>query len=126
MTSASTPVTRATLTLLALCLAAFAQVYSGSLTGVVKDPSGAMVPNARAQLTDEEKGFTYSAITDSEGRYVLRNLPPGKYTLKLSAVGMRPYTQTGMILTVGQNAEVDVGFEIQTAAETVNVEGTAT
>jgi len=109
-----------------LCLVSFSQIYSGSLTGVVKDPSGAVVPNAKAQLTDEDKGFTYATITDSEGRYVLRNLPPGRYSLKLTAAGMRPYSQTGMTMTVGQNAEVNVDFEIQGTAEKVDVEGTAT
>src|SRR5258706_7729730 len=58
-----------------LCLTLLAQVYSGSLTGVVKDPSGAAVPNSNAVLKDEDKGFTYSALSDSDARYVLRNLP---------------------------------------------------
>ena len=53
-----------------LCLVSFGQVYSGSLTGVVKDPSGAAVPNAKAVLTDQDKGFTYATVTDTEGRYV--------------------------------------------------------
>src|SRR5215469_7848962 len=125
MSTAFTTAPKAAAAVLALCLASFAQVFSGSLTRVVNDPSGAVIPNAHAQLTDEEKGFTYAAITDSEGRYVLRNLPPGKYTLKVTAVGMRPYRQTGMTLTVGQNAEVNVDFEIQGAAEKVDVEGVA-
>src|SRR5262245_46014797 len=62
-----------------------AQVYSGSLTGVATDPSGGVLPGARAVLTDEQKGFTFAAVTDTEGRYVLRNLPPGTYTLSASA-----------------------------------------
>src|SRR5579864_5953130 len=41
-----------------------AQVYSGSLTGVATDPSGAVVPVAKAVVTDEQKGFTFAAITD--------------------------------------------------------------
>ena len=109
-----------------LCLVSFGQVYSGSLTGVVKDPSGAVVPNAKAVLTDQDKGFTYATITDTEGRYVLRNLPPGRYSLKVTATGMRPYSPPPMTLTVGQNAEVNVDFEIQGTAEKVDVEATAT
>src|SRR6516225_1672816 len=73
-----------------------AQVYSGSMTGVVKDPSGGVVPGARAMLTDEEKGFTYRTVTDTEGRYVLRNLPPGRYGLSVSAPGMRTHTQSAV------------------------------
>src|SRR5260370_36545476 len=109
-----------------LCLVSFGQVYSGSLTGVVKDPSGAAVPNAKVLLTDQDKGFTYASVTDTEGRYVLRNLPPGSYSLKVTATGMRPYTPPPLTLTGGQNAEVNVDFEIQGTAEKVDVEATAT
>ena len=109
-----------------LCLVSFGQVYSGSLTGVVKDPSGAAVPNAKVVLTDQDKGFTYASLTDTEGRYVMRNLPPGSYSLKVTATGMRPYAPPPLTLTVGQNAEVNVDFEIQGTAEKVDVEATAT
>src|SRR5580704_1477011 len=102
-----------------------AQVYSGSLTGVVTDPSGAAVPKATAVLTDEEKGFTTTAKTDNEGRFVLRNLAPGRYSLAVSAPGMRAHTQSGITLNVGQNAEADVRFELAATTETVSVEATA-
>ncbi len=102
-----------------------AQVYSSSLIGVVTDPSGAAVPGAQALLTDEEKGFTYKAATDAEGRYVLRNLPPGRYRLSVTATGMRPYTQSSITLNVGQNASVNVQLELQGTSETVRVEAVA-
>jgi len=99
----------------------FGQVYSSSLTGVVVDSSGAVVPGAHAVLTDEQKGFTYPATTDNEGRFVLRNVPPGSYKLAVNTPGMRPYTQTGITLNVGQNASVNVQLEVQGGAETVSV-----
>lgn len=102
-----------------------AQVYGGSLTGVATDPSNAVVPNAHVTLTDEEKGFKYTATTNSEGRYVLRNLPPGRYTLNVTAPGMHAHTQSGIILTVGENAQADAHFELQGTVETVNIMGTA-
>ncbi|HEY2011909.1 MAG TPA: carboxypeptidase regulatory-like domain-containing protein, partial [Bryobacteraceae bacterium] len=102
-----------------------AQVYSGSITGVVADPSKAVVPGAVIVLTDEEKGFSYTSKTDIDGRYVLRNLPPGRYRLTATAPGMRTQTQTGIVLNVGQNAEADVNFEVQGTTETVSVEGVA-
>src|SRR5205085_7862620 len=70
--------------------------------------------------------FTYTATTDAEGRYVLRNLPPGRYGLSVSAPAMRTHTQSGITLTVGQNAEVNIDFELQSTAETVSVEAAAT
>jgi hypothetical protein len=102
-----------------------AQVYSGSLTGLVTDPSGAAVPKATAVLTDEEKGFTTTAKTDTEGRFVLRNLAPGRYKLVVSAAGMRPYAQAGITLNVGQNAEAGVRLEVAGTTETVSVEAIA-
>src|SRR5690349_5101025 len=104
---------------------AWAQVYSSSLTGVVTDPSGAAVPNAQAILTDEQKGFTYKAVTDTEGRYVLRNLPPGRYRLTVSAQGMRTHNQSGITLNVGENLSANVQFEVQGTTETVMVEAVA-
>lgn len=104
---------------------AHAQVYSSSLTGVVTDPSGAAVPGAQATLTDEQKGFTYKAATDTEGRYVLRNLPPGRYRLTVSSQGMRTHNQPGITLNVGENVSANVQFEVQGTTETVMVEAVA-
>jgi hypothetical protein len=98
-----------------------AQVYGGSLTGVATDPSGAVIPGAHAVLTDDEKGFKYTATTDTEGRYILRNLPPGRYSLSMTAPGMRPHKQSGITLTVGQNFQADVHFDLQGTAETISV-----
>src|SRR5258708_21634319 len=98
-----------------------AQVYGGSLTGVATDPSGALVPGAHVVLTDDEKGFKYTATTDGEGRYILRNLPPGRYTLSVTASGMRSHSQSGITLTVGQNFQADAHLEVQGTVEVVGV-----
>ncbi len=55
--------------LLLLASPAEAQVYTGSITGLIQDPSGAVVPNASVVLTDTTKGLKYSATTDSSVRY---------------------------------------------------------
>src|SRR3954470_8979051 len=53
-----------------LCLpTAYAQLYTGSIAGTVKDPSGAIVAGAQIKATDTEKGFEFSATSDSSGRY---------------------------------------------------------
>jgi hypothetical protein len=72
-----------------------AQVYGSSLTGVITDPSGAVVPDAKVKLTDVDKGFTYEAETDNDGRYVLRSLPPSNYRLSVSLAGFKTYVQDG-------------------------------
>jgi hypothetical protein len=103
-----------------------AQVFSGSLTGVIADESGAVVPGAKALLTDKDKGFTYTAVSDAEGRYVLRNLPPGQYDLSVAFAGMQPFEQKGIVLSVGLNAQADVHLHVKGATQTIDVGGTAT
>ena len=50
----------------AVSLSLNVQVYTSSLTGVVTDPSGAIIPQSRVEATDQDKGFTYSATTGSD------------------------------------------------------------
>jgi hypothetical protein len=100
-----------------------AQIYAGSITGLAQDPSGAAVPNATVVLTDVDKGVTYSAKTDSSGRYVLRALPPSKYSIRVEATGFRSEVQNGIILEVNQNLTLNVSLKVGTAQETIEVTG---
>jgi hypothetical protein len=104
---------------------AVAQVYSSSIIGTITDATGGVVPNANITLTDENKGFNFKASSGGDGRFSLRNLPPGSYRLTVAAPGMRPYDRTGVNLNVGQNAEVDVQLEVGTATQTVEVSAAA-
>ncbi len=100
---------------------AWAQLYSGSLTGVVTDPSGAVVPGARVTLTDVDKGFTYETPTDSVGRYVLRSLAPGTYRLSVEVLRFSTHVQEGIVLGVNQNATIDVTVKLGVEAQSVEV-----
>jgi len=102
-----------------------AQLYTGSITGVIKDPSGAVVPNASVVLTDNDKGLKYSAKTDSSGRYVLRALPPSTYTMHVEAAGFRSEEQRGIMLVVNQNLTLNVPLQVGRTSETVEVRGQA-
>jgi hypothetical protein len=104
---------------------AWAQLYSGSVTGVVNDPSGAVVPGAKVILTDAGKGFTFPTMTDSVGRYVLRSLPPSTYKLSVESQGFNTYVQDGIILNVNQNATVDVSLKLGSETQTVEVRAAA-
>ncbi len=110
--------------LLALAVGVWGQLYTGSLTGVVSDPSGAVIPGAKATLTDTEKGFKYEAQSSPVGRFLFRNLPPGKYSIQVEAAGFKTYQQGGITLEVNQNANVDVAMQVGVTAETVEVVGT--
>src|SRR5438093_2640123 len=103
----------------------WAQVYSGTLTGVIKDPSGAVVPGAEVKLTDANKGYSFVVNSDESGRYLLRSLPPGNYRLSIVASGFRAYLQQGIVLDVGQNASIDVALQLGEQSDTVHVSGEA-
>ncbi len=109
-----------------LCLfpaAIWAQSLRGSLSGVVKDPSGATVPNVRLTLKNVDTDFQSSATTAADGLFSFPNLPAGNYELKAAASGFREFVQRGLSILVNQSARVDVALEL--GAETQTVEVTA-
>jgi hypothetical protein len=101
--------------------AAHAQLYTGSIAGTVKDPSGAFLANAQIKATDAEKGFAFSATSDSSGRYVIRELPPSNYVVSASASGFKTQRQDNVRIDVNQNASVDFLMAVGAFAEVVDV-----
>ena len=104
---------------------AWTQVTSGSLTGLVTDPSGAVVPGAKVVLTDTNKGYDYPATADSVGRYVITNLPPSAYSLSAEAPGFKTFRRGGIVLDVGTSSSVDVRLEVGATAQAVDVTAAA-
>src|SRR5579863_2630698 len=99
----------------------WAQLYSGSIVGVVSDPSSAVIPNAKVTLLDADKGYTFSATTDSTGRYLFRGVPPGSYKLTVVADGFQIQTRTGITIAINQNTSVDFTLQLATGAQSVNI-----
>src|ERR1700758_1685218 len=60
-----------------------AQLYTASVTGTVTDPSGGVIVSAHVTLVDTEKGYSYTATTDTQGRYLFRQVPPGAYQISV-------------------------------------------
>ena len=110
---------------LLLLAQAEAQLYTGSITGLVQDPSGAVVPRASVVLTDVDKAVKYSTTTDSSGRYVLRALPPSTYNMRVEAPGFRTAVQSGIIIVVNQNLTLNVPLQVGKTSETIEVTGQA-
>jgi len=101
----------------------FAQGGAGNaqLNGSVRDESGGSVAKAAITLRDTETNRTYSAVSNDNGLYVIANLPPGRYELTTEASGFSKSTQTGIVLTVGQVATIDVLVKVASSAEKVVV-----
>ncbi len=101
------------------------QLYTGSIAGTITDPSGAVVPGVQVRATDEGKGFAFAATTDSAGRYVIRQLPPAKYTVSAAASGFTPERKTGVTIDVNQNASLDFSLKVGGSSEIVDVKAGA-
>ena len=100
-----------------------AQTTAATALGTVKDPTGAVVPGATITATNEQTGFSRSAVTGPEGRYRIRALPPGAYSMTMELQGFKTMTLTGIILQIGQEGTVDFEAGLAAIAETVTVSG---
>ena len=109
--------------LLSLPLQTLGQAGStqATLNGTVLDEKGGGVPRAAITLKEAETNVTHAATSSDNGFYSIPNLPPGKYELKIAATSFANYTQTGLVLLVGQIATVDVTLKLATVGEQVVV-----
>jgi hypothetical protein len=95
---------------------------SGGLTGVVTDPSSAVVPGTSVEISDNAKGTTQSTKTDREGAFQFSFLSPGKYTLTVIHDGFRKESRV-VTVVLGPPVTVNVALEISTENTTVKVKG---
>lgn len=96
-------------------------VANAQLSGTVADASGGVVVGASIRVRNTATDTTYTATSNDRGFYAIANMPPGTYELKASFTGFANYTQTGIVLTVGQVATVNVGLQVAAKGETVVV-----
>jgi outer membrane receptor protein involved in Fe transport len=106
---------------------AFPQATIGfaQLNGTVLDSSGRTVASAPITARNVDTNITFTATTTGAGFYVIPNLPPGRYDVSASYTGFSKTTQTGIVLTVGQTATVNLTLKVAAAGETVVVTGEA-
>src|SRR4051812_36481975 len=78
-----------------------AQSIYGTLTGIVSDPSGAVLPDAKLQMRDEQSGSQRETVANGEGYFSFVSLPPGKYQLTVSVNGFDTLKQTGISVLGG-------------------------
>jgi outer membrane receptor protein involved in Fe transport len=103
------------------CQIGFAQ-FSGSVTGTVLDPSGAVVKDVQIDLRNPLTGYDQSAITDSAGVFRFNNVPQSTYQLELTAQGFKPMKQQ---VDVNSTVPVVVTLNMQVSEERTEVEVTA-
>src|SRR5690348_16673264 len=112
--------------LLSLGVSCWGQAASTSqIQGVVQDATGLPVQGAQVQATQTETGTVRTATTSADGTYVLPNLPIGPYRLEVSKEGFNKYVQTGIVLQVATNPNIDVQMKVGSITEQVSVEANA-
>src|SRR6201993_4436078 len=92
-----------------------------SLRGVVNDPTGGSVSGATVTLTNTESKTERKITTGEDGSYQFSLLPPGTYTLTVSAAGFQSYERAGLTLLVNTPATVNAQLKLGSASETVHV-----
>jgi hypothetical protein len=131
--------TRTAWLLLCFALLAWSQLYTGSITGIVVDPSGAPVLKAAVVITSPDRNTHSARQTDSTGRYLFPSLSPGAYTLNVDAPGFQPYQVTNIAIDVngtvtanaalvvsGQQIQIQVQSEASLLSENATVSQTVT
>jgi hypothetical protein len=111
--------------LLVLTVSGAVWAQTGSITGTVKDPSGAAIAGATVVVTSPERGITRQMLSNSTGEYNQSALPAGSYDVIVTAPGFKKYQARGVILDVAQKARVDVTLQVGSTHTEVIVEGTA-
>ena len=102
-----------------------AQGIYATLTGVVSDPSQAVVAKAKVTLKDTQSGSQRDTVSNNEGYFTFASVPVGTYDLSIEAKGFSSSKLSGIALGGGEKRNVDITLKVGTTSETVEVAGTA-
>ncbi len=96
---------------------------TATLTGTVRDATGAVLPKASVVIRNIAQGTSRNLVTNSDGDYLAAALVPGEYNITVTAPGFRRYQALGVTLRVAQEARVDVALQVGNVEEEVTVRG---
>jgi len=100
-----------------------AQRDAGSVSGIIADPNGAVIPGAKVRILETATGFNRVAVSNETGYYIFPAVPAGAYDLTVEVGGFKNYRQTNITLQVNQNLTVPVHMTIGEVTERVEVTG---
>lgn len=106
-------------------IAAFAQSDVGSIVGFARDPSGAVVPNAKVTIKNEGTNEEHTVATDPQGHYTVTNLLPGYYSMTAEASGFKRFESLHNKLEANSTIALDADMTVGQTTETVEVSATA-
>jgi hypothetical protein len=100
-------------------------VANAQIHGVISDPTGAVIAGVQIKATQTETGQVRTTISTGDGSYVLPNLPVGPYNLEVTAQAFNNYVQSGIILQVGNNVQINVTLQVGAVTQEMRVSANA-
>lgn len=104
----------------------WAAEVTATLSGTVKDSTGAVVSKANVTVTNTGTNASRSGMTLGDGSYQFTLLPIGTYRVTVEQAGFRKYVRDGIVLNVNQNARLDVALQVGAASQVVEITGDVT
>jgi hypothetical protein len=104
----------------------FAQSYTGTIIGSIKDSSGAVIPRASVTITNQQTDRQESVTADLEGRYTSLPLPPGQYRVEAGIQGFRRAAQGDVTVQVNSTVVIDFTLEVGELTDAIEVSANAT
>ncbi len=100
-------------------------VANAQIHGVISDPTGAVISGVQIKATQTETGQLRTTVSASDGAYVLPNLPVGPYSVEVTAQAFNTYVQSGIILQVGNNVQINVALQVGAVTQELRVSANA-
>src|SRR3954454_18512443 len=116
---------RVSFAILAVSCVVFSQNTTGTISGLITDPSKAGIPNAEVTVTNENTALRRTVTSNEDGTYRLPFLPIGTYSIQIRREGFRTEVQKGVQLEILQVRTVDFTLQVGAVSETVTVQGEA-
>ena len=94
---------------------------TGSISGIVMDPSGSVIPDIAIICRNVDTGVQQNATTNMDGLYAFTTLPVGHYELETFRPGFKPYKRTGLAIDVGTKLQIDITLEMGEQSQQVTL-----
>ncbi len=107
--------------LIAICTPLMAQSFTGTVSGVVKDTTSAVIPGARLLLINTANGEERGQESKKDGSFVFALIPPGSYRLEVAHTGFKRFIRPGIEVEVQQSLVLEVNLEVGDTTESVQV-----
>src|SRR5262245_33606598 len=104
---------------------AMGQTESATVSGLVTDDTGALVPGADVKLRSFDRGIEQGTTTNNAGMYVFASVPPGHYQLRVQKPGFKQVDFLGLVVNVQDHIEQNFRLQVGSVSESVTVEANA-